>query len=57
MVNVAEEVKQPKRNLPIAILASLALTGLLYFFVTLVVVLAVDQEQLLKTAWRMSLAG
>ena len=46
MVNVAEEVKNPRRNLPIAILASLGLTSLLYFCVTMTVVLAVDQQEL-----------
>jgi APA family basic amino acid/polyamine antiporter len=46
MVNVAEEVKNPRRSLPIAILASLALTSLLYFCVTMTVVLAVDQQEL-----------
>lgn len=46
MVNVAEEVKNPRRNLPIAILLSLLLTTLLYFFVTLAAVLAVPLDQL-----------
>ena len=46
MVNVAEEVKNPKRNLPIAILLSLLLTTILYFFVTLAAVLSVPLQQL-----------
>jgi amino acid transporter len=46
MVNVAEEVKNPKRNLPIAILLALLLTTILYFFVTLAVVLSVPLQQL-----------
>jgi APA family basic amino acid/polyamine antiporter len=46
MVNVAEEVKNPKRNLPIAILLSLLLTTILYFFVTLAAVSSVPLEQL-----------
>jgi amino acid transporter len=46
MVNVAEEVKNPKRNLPIAILLSLLLTTILYFFVTLAAVTSVPLEQL-----------
>ena len=36
MVNVAEEVKNPERNLPNAILAALVVTGLIYLFVVLV---------------------
>jgi basic amino acid/polyamine antiporter, APA family len=46
MVNVAEEVKNPKRNLPIAILLSLLLTTILYFFVTLAAVSSVPLQQL-----------
>jgi amino acid transporter len=46
MVNMAEEVKNPKRTLPIAILLSLLLTAILYFFVTLVAVLVVPLQQL-----------
>jgi len=36
MVNVAEEVKQPERNLPRAILLALLVSSLLYFMVALV---------------------
>jgi amino acid transporter len=46
MVNVAEEVKRPERNLPIAILGSLAITTCLYVLVTLTVVLTVPQTDL-----------
>ncbi len=46
MVNIAEEVKDPVRNLPIAILAALGLTTVLYVLTTTVVVLAVDPRQL-----------
>jgi amino acid transporter len=46
MVNVAEEVKNPKRNLPIAIFLSLMLTTILYFFVTLAAVMSVPLQQL-----------
>ncbi len=46
MVNVAEEVKNPRRNLPIAILLSLLLTTILYFFVTLAAVSSVPLQQL-----------
>ena len=55
MVNVAEEVKRPRRNLPIAILASLGLTAALYFCVTLSVVLAVDQDELVASDSPLSL--
>ncbi len=55
MVNVAEEVKQPQRNLPIAILLSLALTTLIYFMVTLVTVLAVPLDQLKESKTPLSL--
>jgi amino acid transporter len=46
MVNVAEEVKNPKRNLPFAILLSLLLTTVLYFCVTMAAVLSVPLQQL-----------
>ena len=38
MVNVAEEVKQPERNLPRAILLALLVSSLLYFLVALVAI-------------------
>lgn len=40
MVNVAEEVKNPRRNMPIAIVVTLAITTLLYLIVTLIAVVA-----------------
>jgi amino acid transporter len=46
MVNVAEEVKQPQRNLPRAILLALGLSTLLYFAVALVAVSAVAPARL-----------
>ncbi len=46
MVNVAEEVKDVERNMPRAILLTLALTSLLYFLVGLVAVLAVPVAEL-----------
>jgi amino acid transporter len=46
MVNIAEEVRQPRRSLPIAILVALLLTGLLYFAVVLALVLSVPLEEL-----------
>jgi amino acid transporter len=49
MVNIAEEVKQPRRSLPVDILLALALTGLLYFLVVLALVLSVPLEELAAT--------
>ena len=46
MVNVAEEVKNPRRNLPLAILISVVVTGGIYVAVCTVVVLAVPMDQL-----------
>ncbi len=46
LVNMAEEVKRPRRTLPAAILISLVLTALLYGAVSLVAVLAVPIDQL-----------
>ena len=46
MVNVAEEVQQPERNLPRAILLSLAVATLLYFLVALAVVTVVPGDRL-----------
>jgi amino acid transporter len=56
MVNMAEEVKRPQRNLPIAILASVLGTGLIYFFVTLVTVLSAPQQELIQSESPLSLA-
>lgn len=46
MVNVAEEVKKPRRNLPRAILLALGISTLLYFAVAVVAVSAVTPAQL-----------
>ena len=46
MVNVAEEVKHPRRNLPRAILAALAVAVVLYFTVALVAVSSVPGDRL-----------
>ncbi len=46
MVNVAEEVREPRRTLPLAIYSALILAVLLYVLVALVTVLAVDVETL-----------
>jgi len=46
MVNVAEEVRNPVRNLPLAILIALAVTTLLYAAVSITAVLTVAPQQL-----------
>ena len=46
MVNVAEEVRNPVRNVPLAILLALGITTLLYAAVSLAAVLTVTPEQL-----------
>ena len=46
MVNVAEEVKQVRRNLPLGIIITLALTALLYGLLALAAVLSVTPEEL-----------
>lgn len=50
MVNVAEEVQNPERNLPRAILLALAISTALYFAVALVAVLSLPPEQLAADA-------
>ncbi len=46
MVNVAEEVKQPRKNLPLAIILALIVTTLLYLAVSLVAVLSMPLDEL-----------
>ncbi len=46
MVNVAEEVKNPRRTLPLAIYLALILAAFLYVLVALVAVLSLDVETL-----------
>ncbi len=46
MVNVAEEVKEPRRTLPIAIILVLILTSILYIAVSLAAVLTVNPVEL-----------
>lgn len=46
MVNVAEEVEQPERNLPLGILVALAISTMLYFVVVLAAQLSVSAEAL-----------
>jgi amino acid transporter len=46
MVNVAEEVRQPERNLPRAILLALLISGVLYLLVSLAAITSMQVEQL-----------
>ena len=46
LVNLAEEVERPRRNLPIALLAGVVITTLLYVWVSLVAVLTVTPGEL-----------
>ncbi len=55
LVNLAEEVKEPPRTLPAAILVSIALAAVLYGAVTLVAVLAVPVERLAESKSPLSL--
>ncbi|MDH5516230.1 MAG: APC family permease [Gammaproteobacteria bacterium] len=48
MVDVAEEIQQVRRNLPLAIIITLAVTTLLYMLIMLAAVLAITPEQLAK---------
>lgn len=49
MVNVAEEVKQPTRNLPLAILIAIGVSTVLYLLVALVAVLALPPAELAQS--------
>jgi len=49
MVNIAEEVKDPQRNLPAAILLALLIATLIYALVALVAVASVDVETLVAS--------
>ena len=46
LVNVAEEVKEPRRNLPLAIIWSLVIAGCLYVCISLVLVLSATTDEL-----------
>jgi basic amino acid/polyamine antiporter, APA family len=46
MVNVAEEVKRPERNMPIALLCAVALSGLLYMVIATVALRVVPAPEL-----------
>jgi APA family basic amino acid/polyamine antiporter len=55
LANIAEEVKQPSRTLPIAIFLTLALVTLLYVLVVWISLVAVPREELARTAAPLSL--
>ena len=46
MVNVAEEVKEPEKNMPRAILIAVIVSTLLYSFVSIVAILVIEPAQL-----------
>lgn len=49
MVNVAEEVREPTRNLPIAILLAVGIATLLYFLVIMICITLITPEDLSNT--------
>jgi amino acid transporter len=49
MVNVAEEVKEPERNMPRAIFIALAVTGIVYLLVVLVCTTVMDTSELARS--------
>lgn len=49
MVNVAEEVKNPQRNLPLAIISAIVASTILYLLVSLVAVLALSPSELMQS--------
>ncbi len=55
LANIAEEVKQPARTLPIAIFLTLTVVTLLYVLVVWVSLVAVPREELAQTAAPLSL--
>ncbi|MDD9937493.1 MAG: APC family permease [Myxococcales bacterium] len=56
MVNLAEEVQRPAHTMPRGIVLSLAISTLIYVAVTLVVIAAVPQRQLIESHAPLSLA-
>jgi amino acid transporter len=50
MVNMAEEVKEPRLNLPKAIVIAIILATSIYFVVAIVITVAVDSNELAKSA-------
>jgi amino acid transporter len=57
LVNLAEESKQPERRLPIALLASLAFTAVLYVLVALAAVALVSPEALAGSSFPLATAA
>jgi amino acid transporter len=49
LVNVAEEVREPRRNLPLAIIGSLVIAGSLYVCISLVLVLSATTDELQRS--------
>ncbi|MBE9516818.1 MAG: amino acid permease [Proteobacteria bacterium] len=50
MVNIAEEVKDPRRNMPRAIMLALTVSTLLYIGIAIIAVLAIDPRQLSQSS-------
>ena len=57
MANVAEEVKNPKKNLPRGIILSVLISGILYILVSLAVVRVVNWEELATSSAPMALVA
>lgn len=55
MVNVAEEVKQPKRTIPAALLISLVVSTILYILVVVVAITAIPLDKLAASSAPLSL--
>lgn len=49
MVNMAEEVKNPKYTLPKGIILALLISGFLYFIVSLVAILSIPMDELIES--------
>lgn len=49
MVNIAEEVQEPSKNMPTGIIIALCVTTVLYFFVALAAMLSMDTQELVKS--------
>jgi len=57
MANVAEEVKNPKKNLPRGIILSVLISGILYILVSLAVVRVVNWEELATSSAPMAMVA
>jgi len=57
MANVAEEVKNPRKNLPRAIILSVLISGILYILVSLAVVRVVNWEELATSSAPMAMVA